>query len=212
MDKKCKVVMLPTNNKAILYLDSIGIYSKNRVDNSILGHNLYILSDDEIKEGDWYLDTLNNLVFPYNKIHKQLPTDKKIIALTDSSLMSVTGQMIHGSYHPSIPQSFIGYYISEYNKSNKIEEVMVEYENIFHGYFDQGGEDWRLKLKLNSNTININITPIKDNWTRDKMIELCQSAFYSGRSMGLRIAHDPDYYMYKSDSSFFEDWLKNSKL
>ncbi len=53
--KKAKVILLPSNKKAKLYLDDKGIYSKNRVDDSILRHNLYIICDDEIKEGDYFL-------------------------------------------------------------------------------------------------------------------------------------------------------------
>lgn len=47
--------MLPTNNKSKLFLDEEGIYTKNRVDNSILRHHLYITSGDGIKQNEWFI-------------------------------------------------------------------------------------------------------------------------------------------------------------
>ena len=116
--------------------------------------HLYITSDDEIKEGDWYFDGTdfihkkskhNNTLVDGNK------QAKKIIATTDTSLLidtyinqgdTVKGDLIikRGSDYttelrgkinlPQPSQQFIQKYIEEYNKGNIITEVMVEYELI----------------------------------------------------------------------------------
>ena len=64
MFKKCKVVMLPTNEKAnALWWSGHKLYVKGPEDSSRgeLNH-LYFLSDDEIKEGDWFLSNLNEIL------------------------------------------------------------------------------------------------------------------------------------------------------
>lgn len=106
LNEKAQVLILPTNEKAILYIDNKGIYSKNRVDNSILRHNLYFLSDEQIKDSDWFingnidssnykidratkenLDVINNIakLMSEEKFPKNVIT-KKIIASNDKSL------------------------------------------------------------------------------------------------------------------------------
>jgi hypothetical protein len=209
MNKKCKVVMLATDKET-----EIGLYHDNLY-NSTFGaktndwnnQHLYILSDDEIKEGDWFWQGFDKKVHQCHKttdhfIIAVLPDDypkkicKKIIATTDSSLSlnqcdgCITGAPIDGkNIHrfadkgamvcqrdkyqlPSIPQSFIEYYVSEYNKGNKIEEVLVEYE--IKGWskhlIEEAHEPKELHqtLKLNSDN-TINIKAIKDSWTREEV-------------------------------------------
>lgn len=58
--KKCKVVMLPINEKALNLTSMVmfnnklfNCYSSNYSYTDAVFQNLYILSDEEIKEGDW---------------------------------------------------------------------------------------------------------------------------------------------------------------
>jgi hypothetical protein len=83
---------------------------------------------------------------------------------------------------PSIPQSFIEYYVKEYNKGNVVKEVGVEYSGCDcegkyvpdHRIQDGCG----LKLKLNlDNTINIK--PIKDSWTREEILKIVNKALWT---------------------------------
>ena len=148
MYKKCKVVMLTTENSLInlsntkdLIITSNELVCKSDLYHTIPQH-LYILSDDEIKEGD-YVQTFKSIPNTEMCIHhckdsgdvlstKELNC-KKTIATTDSSLFKIiknVGIREKDSMEvslPYIPQSFIDKYVSEYNKGNKIEEVMVEY-------------------------------------------------------------------------------------
>ena len=191
--KKAKVVMLPTNEVK-------GDFSKERIYPCLLKHswmfdkeekgklifadsnirtptqlqNLYIISDDEIKEGDWCFDNRFNDVFQFNnaaglKIYKEKNSKFlfKIIATTDSSL---------GLPQPS--QQFIEKYIEEYNRGNIITDVLIEYELISNEeYFgntvnpddDVPYFDERLKINYNDNTITIK--KVKDSYSREEVIE-----------------------------------------
>lgn len=111
--KKCKVVMLPTNQKTngMICKDITGqdkiiaIKTKYLMEHEdYIGHHLYIISDDEIKEGDWFVR--NNEIHQCYKIYNdeiEFKTSKnsvycgtntlwnknyckKIIATTDTSL------------------------------------------------------------------------------------------------------------------------------
>ena len=191
MEKKCKVVMLTTNEKAHLWFTggaSILMYAKTPV-NSPSAQHLYILSDDEIKEGDWVFNTLHtneciHQIEP-NKTSVEYHTERKqynkIIATTNNTLHVITenadglGNDLHQPI-PSIPQSFIDRYVSEYNKGNKIEEVMVEYEQVNQ---NDPMEYEHPIPKLNPDN-TINIKTIKDSWTREEVIELMSKSFDRG--------------------------------
>ena len=131
--------MLPTDKEsdiAITNLDnellfikggSFWIYSKPQ--------HLYILSDDEIKEGDcvlwlnekiwkefkktdngWYLQWGTSQFIPIREF-------KKIIASTDKSI-------IPNSW---IPDSFVEAYVKAYNEGKSITEVNLEMEEALNG-------------------------------------------------------------------------------
>ena len=198
MWKKYKVVMLATN-KAVwpncIWLGRISSqlrldqsydssHISDPIDNSMLPQHLYILSDDEIKEGDWFIaenrpqqciDILDKMIhFRDKRGFRIVPYkgSRKIIATTDSSIRSLISydSSVEDSeqykYLPSIPQSFIDKYVSEYNKGNTIEEVRVEYE-------DELTPNRQLSSKNRIPKINpdntINIKSIKDSWTRDEV-------------------------------------------
>lgn len=221
MKKICKVVMLPTDKNVFspIYLDAQNRWKKltysSRGSHVDKYHHLYILSDEEIKEGDWYIhsgidgqgksySTINYCVKP-----TRIPTDeqynslvspefnrdtlfvdgmfakdcKKIIATTDKSLSPFMGFDTESGkdlsdYIPSIPQSFIDYYIAEYNKGNVITEVEVEYEKYMtDGWIPSYNDpdnigcapnaefDYRLKVNPDN---TINIYSIKTSWTKDE--------------------------------------------
>ena len=189
--EKAKAVMLPTNEPSkignlvtyqkcnLAKVIKEGIKPKN---STVQLWNLYIISDDEIKE--------NNTHF-YNPHSGQLHisgnhTDyiainkngcKKIIATTDVSL---------GLPQPS--QQFIQKYIEEYNKGNVITDVLVEYENVYIDAFGtkivQHKKDSNsyLKqctfinsiLKVNPKDNTITIKKTKENYTKEEVIRLLE--------------------------------------
>ncbi len=191
MLKKCKVVMLATNEKAKLYLTTTGklcICSNEIVSHGAKGTNqhLYILSNENIKEGDWYIDDTDIIRQSITSDKKYWDNRKdygKIIATTDNSLVirydGTTS--ISENWNKSLPQpsnSFIEKYIERYNSGAIITDVMVEYKDI-------GGEEWSgdaehgepfwneiLRLKVNPKDNTITIKSVKDSWNREEVKEL----------------------------------------
>lgn len=152
MFKEHTVVMLPTNEKAEnCFIERFGrlSFKKDLFTQEYLQYNqakafhLYILSDEEIKEG---LDVVyNNKIYstvysnttPHGEIllsgygYVMKSDCKKIIACTDSSL-EIVSKGINPVYEklPQPSPSFIQKFVEEYNKGNVITEVIVEYEDL----------------------------------------------------------------------------------
>lgn len=177
-----QVVMLPTKNKTNLWQDennqlhcSIANYGNYRLNEAVNQH-LYLITDEEIREGDWIIDGKinrnNHTIFQirkeqvhaYNKIAKIMNEStlkhfivKKIVASTDLSLGL-----------PDIPASFL----QEYVKSNgKIDKVGLETEYL-NGWSkllvekanDPIGLHTRLKLTDKNEVI---VHADTDNWNLD---------------------------------------------
>ena len=99
--------LIPTHKPSRLHFDEVLFSSPNfqlskTINSDVEGRNLYITSDEEIKEGDWFLH-------PFNTIHKAggnlIDKDfKKIILTTDKSLINEGIQ--------SIDDEFLQWYIN----------------------------------------------------------------------------------------------------
>lgn len=175
--KECMVVMLDTDTPSKLgFLTQKGkdVFNDLRwfkghelpkILDSVNQH-LYITSDDEIKEGDWVIFRGGKPFRCGSDEHAGLGF-LKIIATTDTSL---------GLPQPS--DKFIQAYIEAYNKGEKIDKVLVEYEKKWE-YHDgphptiKDVQMWRELVgypKLKDN--NIIIKKVKDSWTRDEVINI----------------------------------------
>lgn len=163
--KKAQVILLPTDNILQNGLQPYSVYSKpitkggwtipksgaearRLYQNGNQAYHLYIISEDKIKIGDWYYNSLYNeiyqcnnkeryrtVIYVNNKLEKV--RNKKIIATTDSSLK--VSKFSHYSKNllkvpvykdeclPQPSQQFIEHYIEAYNKSEIIKDVLVEY-------------------------------------------------------------------------------------
>lgn len=187
--KKAKVIMLSAEVKSkilIVYTDvekTSGKLVLNGIvnDNYKRYQNLYIISDDEIKEGDWCLDQDNNL---FQKGNNGLSNNadyfgnmKKIIATTDTFLNELDrfnnkswDDLLH---QPS--QQFIEKYIESYNKDEIITDVLVEYEVHKNSFVPL----WIPKVNPKDNTIKIK--KLKENWSREELMDLLENAYDSGR-------------------------------
>lgn len=191
MLKKVKVVMLATNEKAQHWTKEL-IWGVNKgvIDYKLMlqkgissaceqmGYNpqhLYFLSDEEIKEGDWYYSSeigFSGGVSQY-KGGIKLTSWKKIIATTDSSLEYSFGKTASFELpHPS--ESFLEVFVREYNKGNVIKEVMVEYGEIEYGHVDDYSQPhgFETQLKVNSKDNTITIKRVKESWNREEIIQL----------------------------------------
>ena len=202
MIKKHKIVMLPTEDNSLLGVHNRKglLYAKNEGWCYIVKHDyiqpqhLYILSDDEIKEGDWIYNKSRNFGkkiykcqrvsesndgFPY-KVSNPIKGDEamylnsrtfKVIATNDPKLTKVdeiSGENVWTSLIPQIPQSFIEYYAK-----HQPEYVEMEYECIN-------------KLKLVNNEI-VWVEP-------DNELNLATNKFYMERAMKVPVSVEEKLY------------------
>lgn len=194
--KRVKVVMLPTNEKAQLWLskgNALTLWGKEN-NNDKLGANqhLYFLSDEEIKEGDWYISAMKSIISQHNGTEKLPDGWKKIIATTDKSL-EISNNLDYNQllpnrkdfrfYLPHPSEQFIEKYIEEYNKGREIKEVLVEY-NIYDDQCDglscgicncnHTTEKLISELKINPKDNTITIRKTKDSWNREEVVKLLE--------------------------------------
>jgi hypothetical protein len=180
--------LLPTNEKAhkgdlVMHPYTEQLFQFEHNNCTEVAHHLYILSDEEIKEGDYYYT-----IVPALNIGEEIyqatgfignKTDRiKVIASTNPSLSPFLGFDTESGINvstelPSPSQSFIEKYVSEYNKGNKIEEVMVLFEERL---LSPNEQDFTLDLIVNPKDNTITIKKIKDSWNREEVIELCKGA------------------------------------
>jgi hypothetical protein len=158
--QECDVVMLKSNKASKYWLDNDKLSQYNhpqRLGSGGTPVEFYILSNEEIKENNWYIHKqVNNLRLLQHSTNN-LPLDaKKVIATTDSSLnlgiqkgKIYLQQFKNTKYEPNIipqiPQQFIEHFITEYNKGNVISKVLVEWLRGSDGYYDEK-QVWHWKM------------------------------------------------------------------
>ena len=206
--KECDVVMLETTktnnlNDIVLNpektrlatLNPLTIDSKQPCTNQ----HLYILSNDEIKEGESCYDEIEKRII-INQYKNQVSKQRfKVIATTDSSLQFAIDKSPYPmEIHllPQIPQQFIEYFISEYNKNNVISKVLIKVNIMNKGYDKIGDYPYQecTKLKLNQNNEISILTEQKQNYSREEVIELLYK-------------HTEDMFKSKMD---LESWIKEN--
>ena len=188
LKKKCKVVSLISWEKSNLRLNlSNQILMNNNEATSCPYIHLYILSDENIKEGDWCHHFPSDEIIKYPNGGFPTKHAMKVIASTDSSLTKgwvrdndpqrlnpnyVDITTMNGLPQPS-PQ-FVEKFVEEYNKGNVIKEVNVDF------IFNTTNEDWSktpvqlegfYSPKVDKNNF-ITITKIKESWNKDEIKEL----------------------------------------
>ncbi len=240
--KRAQVIILSTNNNSDLELHTKRnkLYSK-QLHNTNFDYNkmlsvldwykqhLYIISDDEIKEGNWciMLDDLGN-IFSIPQQWKSVGTLnknlRKIIATTDLSLIN-NDKTLNGKWQnrqlPQPSQQFIEKYIEEYNKGNIITNVLVEYDNLVEDVFGnqhlQTINDGELylntttlissNLKINPKDNTITIKKLKDSWNREEVIQLLKAVLYTNN---ITLYRYPDNSVSEIDKNDLKDWIKEN--
>jgi hypothetical protein len=158
--QECDIIMLPTDENSMLHLTKdnhlidvfSGVFSK---ENKYYGKNqhLYILSNEKIEKGDWFYDSRDKILSnnPLAITH----FSKKVIVTTDSSLKvyyDLVGKnglsQLRQKSLQEIPQSFIEYFINEYNKGNVIKKVLVEVECKNVQIYPKSGKEFSDKNHL----------------------------------------------------------------
>jgi hypothetical protein len=170
---------------------------------------MYFTSDEEIKEGDWYLFEEITLQCVNKAEAERCNGGLKSISDVTKKIIATTDPKLNDKYFPSkhniakIPQSFI----ESYTK-NPVDKVELEYEcqvranAVISDYLDWTtvseflsygltGVERREIPKLTNNEVSIKIPSIyntdgtlelveKKMYTRDEVERLCRSAFEAG--------------------------------
>lgn len=156
---KCQVVMLPTEEASpICEGNSLKLYLGNHAFKT--PQHLYLISDREIKEGDWQYTRLHGITQAKNLLWSEQEGAKKVIATTDKSL-GYTDHRIspvpNFCDYPQLPKSFIQAFVKAYNEGKPINEVDLEYypeEEVWSA--QQGAYTIEAKLKTRpDNTVII---------------------------------------------------------
>ena len=198
---RCSVVMLDASKASEITLiimvgDGSLAYNSQKLNSSFdkfnVNKHLYLISNREIKEGDWLYSNITNsfcqrinMADGYNK-----NVFKRIEVTTDTSLNL-----------PLIPQSFIEKYVSV---QGNIKEVMIEIvDNRNEEWFgdnETGQPFWNSKIEIKTRKDNtVIIHPIKDNWNREEVKAIAKTA-WDIREAGALAFDD------------FEDWFNQSNL
>lgn len=139
--------------------------------------HLYFLSDEEIKEGDWCVNTGGDISkstpFRVDETVLDFPLIKKIIATTDTSLTvdDPRSQLKGTLMLPKPSPSFIENFIEEYNNGNVITEVLVEYNDDIWG---NGQIIIPSHVRVDSKDNTITTRKVKDNWNREEVAKLIE--------------------------------------
>jgi len=231
--KRAQVIMLPTENILENGLQPYSVYAKpitkrgwllpksgaearRLYQNGNQAYHLYIISDDEIKEGDWcimfndfgdkYIVKILNLkTIGSNDIEVQLLNGnknccditkvKKIIATTDSSLiindwMKTKENNIEGKYESSnyLPQPS-QQFIEKYTESYNKGEIITD---VLVEY-EQKDFKWvgnknlaSYSLKVNPKDNTITIKKVKDSWNREDVYKIIRKAITDTNKAGFR--------------------------
>ncbi len=216
--KRKKVVMLPTNEKASIVFDSgtLRLTPEKYFDWKTYRH-LYVISDEEINEGDWFIVELFKINGQYSGLHieqanklydcwindgvtirRHKDNCKKIIATTDSALgIWEVGNEIQGGIKHPLPQpskSFIEKYIEAYNKKNPIELIDVEYE--YTGVITNKKYSLThhyIKPKVNPKDNTITIKKIKDSYSTSEVENLLRKIYFDATGKQTGIGFIPEW-------------------
>ncbi len=211
MKKRCQVVMLPTNEKAAIVQESY-LHNKRLVLGRTLnigdkGFHLYILSNDEIKEGDWYYifgnrpqlcqkkeenrlfsnfdNKINGAELSWYSEFREKPIKHrhcfKIIATTDTSLTTISRETIESQDLAEelyqLPRPS-NEFIKKYCKKGGIDFIMVKYQSELIS-----GEAELVIAKDNT----ISCYTIKSSWNREELNKIIHN--YTAFLLSYYIAH-----------------------
>jgi hypothetical protein len=232
--KRCQVVMISTKQKSGIMLDAnkktlfSSDYPAVHVENNhgIQNMHLYILSDEELKEGDWFYHTIGGIChcagikdngdimfhdiltinsYPASATEKYI---KKIIATTNKSLKPFWG-------HPKPSNSFIEIYIERYNAGTPIQYVNVEYvyDDSFKNHPSAPGmllnehNGWKLKVSSKDNTITIRKN--RTTYTQEELMPI----FLDIMNLGMSLRQDQlSGHSGRSGNEVLKEWLELNLL
>lgn len=110
----------------------------NTINSAVSGYNIFIISDDELKPNDWFIDTKRNLISQVDKL--EIATSKKVMCAVSSGgyyiledckkiVLTTDKYLIIEGVQP-IKIDFIKWYIDKANDSG----VPIDYVKIKKGF------------------------------------------------------------------------------
>lgn len=181
--KEKEIVLIPTDkveNCLILYkafqayksqlkYEPINFFTQSYLKNSNReSYHLYIVSGEKPVENEWCLEynSLGTKVMEICKAPSIIPGEcilRKIIATTNSELKL-----------PQLSKDFIEKYCIRYNESNKIEKVLIEYNELYQksNIFSEPSIKVGEKLFVNPEYNVINVKICKDVYTREEVEQI----------------------------------------
>jgi len=171
--------MLPTEDKTNICIagDKLAYIVKSNYNLShIKSQHLYIIADEEIKQGDWvYKKDVKGFVYKHKPTTNPWYNDEvKIIATTNKKIKN---QMLLDGFdkiYPQIPQLFLKLYCEQ----GGIDEVELEYSYTTHKEWRENGKNHHpLKLTPNNEVI---VKPVKERmYTKEEVETLTYDAMKS---------------------------------
>ena len=180
MKKEFEIVMLPTDKQIsigmfgiflneITKILSCGVKTQEPVNMPEGNQNLYVLSDDVIKTGDWYITFVGGAAEGYPRqcedTNWNFENCRKIIATTDGSLLikinptNTQSASLSKSYKlPNLPETLINGFVKSYNDKKPMTKICLEMvdngEEEWHGSNEDGEPFWNEKIELKINPDN----------------------------------------------------------
>ena len=176
--KRVQVHRLPTKDKSQIWGWRLGLAFMKTPSKPVKGaeglpYHLYFTTDEEIKEGDWYLDVLKTGFPTVHKCGNSLPfTAPKIIATTDPELIGDKGGMFK-TLTQELPQPSQAF-IKAYCEQGGFDEVDVEYvEMITCKLCNKSEEECSDNFTCEGNMIGEDILkdPIHNTITTHRIVE-----------------------------------------
>lgn len=212
---KCKVVMLSTEkaNARISTKDfgkGNGLEVLDYVCENTKAKHLYVLSDEEIKQNDWYLSDGKSSEYCVHKCDSQ-----RLVEICNSNKGYIKGKIIASTDEslnlPRPSDNFIKAYCKA--NGNGFDEVLVEYISIGNydvTFFPPLWQNTGIKLKVApDNTITIHPV-IEKTYTREEVEKFMCMAW--DKSIEVQI-HQTKYFYSDGkgiDGFTIKDWIKKS--
>jgi hypothetical protein len=232
MKTTVNVHLLPTDNGSKIGLNPSAIgnkphlyYFKQGARNDESHHIYFTLPQSDleiskIKEGDWYLN--GRYIYQADRHYECAEYDEKIVAYTDRTFDTFKKGDKHLCdlyiFYPSIPQSFIEHYITEYNNGNVIKSVDVELEDYFDeikasklDIDDYTSDDYHAltlsyKLELTSNN-EIVIVSTNRTYNKNEVIELIK---HCNSEVAAELGYTPTSDKMKEFNDTTNKWIKKN--
>lgn len=167
--------------------------------------DMYIVTDDKIVKGDWYLNYVNgefNGVFQADScVEKEIDYrtwyehNRKVVATTRPAILKI-------SDIPTVSQAFIDKYIEKYNQQKPIDEVLIEvieanFVSVSTRRTTIKGKALMLKTNPKDNTLIIK--KLREQFSREETIEYMWEAYQISNTIFL----DQDALRKE-----FDNWVK----